>query len=253
MHAKGLPHDLHRTVAQLAAFQREGRQAGQFAQPERRRLGQPLQAAGRGDKRRDPAQMRKRCGQSASDAARIACGRVQDRRPSSPSTAACRASVSVRLRVAAKAVSAPPWATSDGTGRGKGGFRVQRQAKWRPAPRGLQPAQDLGAFAGLRGEEHCRVGRRQRRSELFRHRKGDRLDAERAIERLDRAVRRVRCAHTEQQQPPLSAYRTAAISAARGRTRLQLAKSVAVWRAISASMAIRPWGLVMASCCGRGA
>ena len=64
----------------------------------------------------------------------------------------------------------------------------------------LEPAQHLGALAGLRGDEDRLFCRRQRRDQLFRQRQGDGIDAESAVVRLDGAADGMRAAHAEKDE-----------------------------------------------------
>jgi hypothetical protein len=57
---------------------------------------------------------------------------------------------------------------------------------------------------------------RQRLPQLFRQRQSDRIDAKRAIKRLDRAVDGVRAAHAEQQQLAVLRIDAAAFAVATG-------------------------------------
>ena len=71
----------------------------------------------------------------------------------------------------------------------KEGTAFERQAEGLRRAAGLvEPAHDLGAFAGLRGDEDRPAGNRQRLAELLGQGQGEGIDAERAIERLDSAV-----------------------------------------------------------------
>lgn len=94
-------------------------------------------------------------------------------------------------------------AGADQARRGAGEERTafQRQPENIGSAAGLgKPSDDLGALAGLRGDEHRLAVEWHQLTELFGERQGQRIDAERAVERLDGAPDRVRTAHAEQQQ-----------------------------------------------------
>jgi hypothetical protein len=94
-------------------------------------------------------------------------------------------------------------AGADEAGRGAGeeGLFFEREAEGLGiAARLLEPAQHLGAFAGLRGHEDRAAVERQRCAELFGERQGNRVDAKTPVERLDGAADGVRAAHAEQQE-----------------------------------------------------
>ena len=107
------------------------------------------------------------------------------------------------------------------------------------APRlGGEPARHFGALARLRGDDHRLVRDGKRRGELLGEGKGDGIDAEAAIERLDDARHRVRGAHAEHEQPAAGGDRVggrAAVSPAPANE----ARASSAWRAISCSIAAR--------------
>lgn len=95
----------------------------------------------------------------------------------------------------------PPAPTSDGAVLAGEGAAFERQAEGLFRAAGLvEPAHDLGAFAGLRGDEDRSAGDRQRLAKLLGQRQGDGIDAEGPVERLDGAVDGMRAAHADEQQ-----------------------------------------------------
>ncbi|MCY1235506.1 hypothetical protein D9M72_481250 [compost metagenome] len=189
-------------MAKLAAFKREAGQAGKLGQTEADRFGEALQPAARSYNGSDAVQgfeCRRRIGrlrvfQCVKGIGRIIGeggenGEVQGEADSQA------AGGGKGLFGAADADQRRRIAGEEGTA-----FKRQSEGVRRCAIGFAEPAQHLGAFAGLRGNEDRLAFDDKRLAELFRERQGNGVDAMGAVERLDGATDGMRAAHAEQQQ-----------------------------------------------------
>ncbi len=211
--AQPRPHDLHRAVAKLPAFQREGRKARELAQAQGSRLGQPLQPSPGGDERRHVFQLGERGARSNAGGPAMAARAGARSTPRRPRSTACSAMVRVRLRVAAKAISCPPLPPARARHPQASSGRPASGQRAYPARHG-PPAQDFGAFARLRAEQDRRPVKRNRRGQLLGHRQG----GPRRSPARGKAARphglRMRGAHPEQDKAGVPPQRLATASAA---------------------------------------